>query len=135
MNRKIVKNNWTDDMEKQSKKQGYIGKESDFQITCAIYLNTIPGCVWFHTPNETMGTKSHYTKRAKIGVKKGVPDIMILNRNHGFNGLAIELKVGKNQPSEFQIEWLKTLDTLQWKTLVCRDLDEFIQVVDDYFGI
>ena len=112
----------------------YIGSESNFQITCAGYLDST-GAVWFHTPNETMGTKAHYRKRALMGVKSGVPDIMILDQRHGFNGLAIELKVGRNKQSENQIFWEEKLTKCGWKYITTYSLDEFIQIVDDYYSI
>ena len=70
-----------------------------------------------------------------MGVKKGVVDIMIFDKKHGFDGFAIELKVGYNKPSNEQKEWLKKLSNLNWCTLCTWSLDEFIEKIDWYYSL
>lgn len=126
------------------KAEKYIGTEDNFQITCAGYLDSI-GANWCHVANErktkvTRGRNGKWfspegSKLKKKGVKKGVPDVLIFDPRHGFAGLAIELKVDKNRQSPEQRIWQKTLTKCGWKTLTTWSLDEFIQIVDDYFQL
>ncbi len=115
----------------------YQGPERSFQKSVAQYLDSI-GVLWFHPPNEAKRTPRQGAALKAQGLKAGVPDVMIIERRGSFppyNGLAIELKVGYNKPSEHQKEWLKRLEDAGWKTLVSYSLDEVIDVVDTYLGI
>ncbi len=47
-------------------------------------------------------------------VKAGIPDCMILDQRHGYSGLAIELKVGYNKPSEHQLAIFDKLVERKW---------------------
>lgn len=109
----------------------YIGKEENFQKSVAIYLDSL-GLLWCHTPNEIKANPAYYKKRKQLGVKKGVLDVLIFEPRGEYIGLAIELKVGRNNPSPEQLEWLKSLKSKGWSTLVSYSLDEVIDIIDDY---
>ena len=111
----------------------YLGSEDNFQMAAARYLDML-GVLWCHVPN---GGSRHIIEAAKLkghGVKKGVPDCLIFEARKGYAGFAIELKVGKNKPSEDQIFWLNALKARNWKVLVTKSLDEFIAEIDNYFA-
>jgi hypothetical protein len=53
---------------------------------------------------------SSVAKRLKDeGVKAGVPDVMLAVARRGFHGLFIEMKVGKNKPTDEQKKWHRKL--------------------------
>ena len=110
----------------------YIGLESDFQTSCAIYLDSLD-VLWFHCPNEIKAKPQYLAKRRRQGVKSGVPDICILEPNKLYKGLFIELKVGYNKASDNQNKWLFELQKRGFKTFITYSFDEFIDIVDDYF--
>jgi hypothetical protein len=112
----------------------YQGKEDDFQKAVANYLDMI-GAFWFHCPNGGSRNAIEAKKLKGMGVKSGVPDVLILDHRQGFNGLAIELKVGYNKPSEQQLDMLDKLVALNWMVVVCWSLDEAIAVIDWYYYI
>lgn len=121
----------------------YLGSEDNFQMAVARYLDLL-GVLWCHVANERKTdiktnkkgqTFSLSGKKLKDkGQKKGVPDCLIFEARKGYAGFAIELKVGKNKPSEDQIFWLNALRARNWKVLVTKSLDEFIAEVDNYFA-
>jgi hypothetical protein len=113
--------------------QPYIGLEDHFQISAARYLDT-RGVLWFHTPNGGLRDKNIARKFKAMGLKPGVPDVLILETRHGYTGFAIELKCGKNDTTEFQDQWIMQLRKRGWKILVTWSLDEFIFEVDSYFA-
>lgn len=119
----------------------YKGTEDAFQMTVARHLN-LSGVLWCHVGNERK-TKVKVSKSGKFytpegnamrkkGVKKGVPDILIFDPRGGYGGLAIELKIDYNKPSEHQKEWLKNLQHVGWKVLWSNDLDEVLETIDEY---
>jgi hypothetical protein len=114
------------------KYEKYIGKEDQFQKTVARYLDSM-GVVWMHPPNEIKAKVQYMAKRKAMGVKSGVPDILIFEPNKKHIGLAIELKAGYNKPSENQLKWIKDLNSLGWLAVWSNSLDEVIEIIEKYF--
>ena len=81
----------------------YLGKEDVLQHKVMKYLeNKYPGIYAIHVPNEGKRSTFERFKFKYLGGKAGIPDILIFYANKEFNGLAIELKVGYNKPTENQ---------------------------------
>jgi hypothetical protein len=114
------------------KNRKYEGSEDEFQKSVAIYLNS-KAALWFHPPNGGTRNIIEATKLKSMGVKAGVPDCLIFNRRRGHAGLAIELKVGYNKPSEKQLEFMERLIGQGWKCVVSHSLDEVCDLIDWYF--
>lgn len=73
--------------------------------------------------------------RAKaMGVKKGVPDIVLYYSANGYNGFAIELKVKPNRPTKEQKEFIKHLQNNGWYADICYSLEEFIEHFYKFLG-
>lgn len=89
----------------------------------------------FHVPNE--GKRSVYSgaELKRAGLKKGVPDVMLPVARKGYNGLAIEMKAGKNKPTEEQKKWLTGLAGEGWLCYVCRGYEAAATVLGDYMDI
>jgi len=94
---------------------------------------------------STMG--GHYQKYHSIrnrqketGYRKGIPDLIIYEpikkykSNEYWHGLAIELKVGYNKPTEHQWYWNKQLNKRDYIAEICYDLDSAISVIETYMG-
>lgn len=86
----------------------------------------------YHVPNggkRDIGT----AKKLKFeGVKAGVPDIVLPVSRGGYHGLYIELKVGKNKPSNEQKEWLRRLKQEGYYTEWCIGSKQAIEVIEKY---
>jgi hypothetical protein len=112
--------------------RAYVGKEDEFQKAVAIYLK-FTGALWFHTPNGGSRNAIEASKLKAMGVMPGVPDCMVLDSRHGFSGLAIELKVGKNKPSEHQLAMAERLVAAGWLVCITWSIDDAIALIDWYF--
>lgn len=108
-------------------------KEDDLQMAVARYLDVLK-LTWCHVANERRTSIQQGVRLKKKGVKSGVPDCLIFEAKKGYRGLAIELKVGKNNPSKNQLEWLDKLNNKGWKTAICYSLDEVINELDKYLN-
>lgn len=107
--------------------------EDNLQIQVANYLRMqYPKVLWCHTPNGGSRNAIEGAKLKRMGVRAGMPDIMVYEDRHPFNGLAIELKVGKNKPTENQVFVLNELTRNRWQTAVCYSIDEAIKEIDKY---
>jgi hypothetical protein len=95
------------------------------------------GCRWFHPPNGGGRTMTEGVKLKAMGVKRGVPDIIVPMSRKGRHGLVIELKrvdgVASDVRSE-QKEWLTWFGEQGWETHVCFGFEAAKKVVEAYFA-
>lgn len=106
----------------------------------------------FHPANGGKRDPREAARLKGLGVRPGVPDVMIphegdscvrlFNEDKNGNriyapylGLAIELKAGKNGTTPEQRAWHERLEGAGWQVNVCRSFDEARQVIADYFGV
>ena len=67
------------------------------------------------------------------GVRRGVPDILLLSPSNGFHGLAIEMKKEKGGViSPEQKEWLKNLQEEGYAAFVCKGAEDAIDTIKRY---
>lgn len=99
----------------------------------------------FHPANGGKRDPREAARLKGLGVRPGVPDVMIPAPNYDrhrnacepydYHGLAIELKAGKNRPTSDQVAWADNLRKARWQVRLCYSFDEARQVIADYFGV
>ena len=94
------------------------------------YLRNVPV---FHIPNGGSRNKMEAANLKRQGVKAGVPDLMFPVALHGYHGLFIEMKAGRNKTTENQEAWLDLLAKNEYCVRVCYGFDEARQIIDWYF--
>jgi len=102
----------------------------------------IPELKWMHSiPNGAVlaGDKQ---KRAiqmstlkATGLKPGVWDVFLPLPKHGYHGLYIEMKAGKNKLSDNQEDFGQAAHENGYLTHVCYGWDEAKRVISDYIGL
>jgi hypothetical protein len=113
----------------------YLGKEDKMQNQVMNYIKyNYPKAVYSHISNEGKRSPFERYKMKFLGAKAGIPDVMIFNSNKKYNGLAIELKVGYNKPSDNQKKWLKDLKNSGWHTTWSNDIESVYKLIDNYFN-
>tara|TARA_R110000744_G_scaffold94462_3_gene182404 strand:- start:14057 stop:14428 length:372 start_codon:yes stop_codon:yes gene_type:complete len=111
----------------------YLTKEDKLQHRIISYLKyQYPKVLYTHVPNEGKRSVFERYKFKYLGAKAGVPDLLIFKPNKIYCGLAIELKVGYNKPTESQKEWLKNLKDNNWLALCLNNYEEIIETIDKY---
>lgn len=117
-------------------------KEEHLQVAVADYLRLqYPKILFAHIANERQTTPQRGAKLKRMGVKAGMPDLLIFEQTSEFtcqaltinSGLAIELKIKPNKPSKEQIEVLEAFDNRGWTTEVCYSFEHAKEVIDNYF--
>lgn len=73
----------------------------------------------FHIPNGGSRNKYEAMHLKRQGVKAGVPDLCLPVARGRFHGLYIEMKYGKNKPSDLQSTWLHALREQGYAAIVC----------------
>ncbi len=94
-------------------------QEVDEQIALFHWIDLVksrePRLAWaFHCPNGELREKAVAAKLQRMGVQRGVPDVLLPIPARGFVGLAIELKVGNNTCTPEQLQWLLQLQDSGW---------------------
>lgn len=92
-----------------------------------------PALSWLiHVPNGGRRPRGEAGKLKALGVKKGVPDLLLPlpSPNGRWLGLAAELKSPSSRLSEEQATWLKKLSANGWLTGTVRSLDEFVTMIN-----
>jgi len=87
-----------------------------------------------HVPNEGLHKVQYRVKQKRLGVKPGVPDILIFDRPPLYPenvGVAIELKRQKGgRVTPEQTAWLEHLKARGWAVVVCRGAMEAIKFLE-----
>ncbi|MGN0488056.1 MAG: VRR-NUC domain-containing protein [Ruminococcus sp.] len=89
----------------------------------------------YHIPNGGSRNKLEAANLKRQGVKAGVPDICLPVPKGKYHGLYIEMKYGKNKPTEKQAWWLKALSNQGYATKVCYSFDEATEVITYYLNL
>lgn len=76
----------------------------------------------YHVPNEGKRTNGAVLKA--MGLKTGVPDVVLPVASHNFHGLYLEMKYGNNKPTKAQEEYMAALRQQGYKTVVCYGAEE-----------
>ena len=97
--------------------------EEQLQMVVVEYLSqALEGnSTFFAVPN---GGKRNFREAQRLkaaGVRAGVPDMIVINDGRA---IGIELKVGKNKPTEVQLAFHEQLKHARVPVSVCRSVDE-----------
>jgi len=101
--------------------------EDTNQISLFTFLSMVvepryPDAYWvYHTPLGGFRAKRTAVHMKRMGTKPGIPDILLPLIRGQYNGLAIEMKYGKNKPTVQQHRWLTHLATQRWLVYVEND--------------
>lgn len=88
----------------------------------------------YHIPNGGSRDAREAANLKRQGVRAGVPDLCLPVARMGFHGLYIELKAGKNKPTQKQSEWMNALEIQGYATAVCYGWKAAVEVITKYLG-
>ena len=89
----------------------------------------------YHIPN---GGSRHPKEAANLkrqGVKAGVPDLCLPAPRGELHGLYIEMKAGKNKPTDLQEKWIERLRGNGYQVEVCYSWQEASRVIMRYLKL
>jgi len=95
-----------------------------------------PRVLWTATAGGLRTTWKQATAMKRMGLSKGVPDILVFESRGKYHGLCIELKKAKEQghsyPSIEQKWWIEELNKRGYKAVVCYGFEEARETVEKY---
>lgn len=89
----------------------------------------------YHVPNGGKRDAREAARFKAMGVKPGVPDLCLPVPRGGYCGLYIEMKYGKNKPTDNQIAWMKRLMAQGHKVEICYSGIEATRVIEEYLKL
>ena len=122
----------------QKKRRSYKTNESKTQAQCVRWFhNTYPEFrgLFFHVSNENHRWDSNVRQgaiRKALGVVAGVSDLICLIPRGTSGALLIEMKDENGKQSPSQKEWQKLVEAQGYKYFVCRSLEQFQEIVENY---
>jgi len=87
-----------------------------------------------HVPNGGKRPKGEAGRLKAMGVRPGVPDLLLPIPSGNWSGLAVELKSPTGRLSPAQAAWLDRLEQAGYLVAVCRSIDQFKAVVDRFLS-
>ena len=110
-------------------------KEDNLQIAVMDYIRLqYPTALAIHVGNERATSPQAGARLKRKGVLSGVFDILIFNPIDKFNGLAIELKIKPNKPTENQLDFKHKIEYNCWKAEIIYDFNNAKNAIDSYFN-
>ena len=84
--------------------------------------------------NQNVRTKI-YKKLKEEGLQPGVPDLFLAVGNSIYNGMFIEIKSKTDRLRKKQVDMIRELESENYKCIIVRSLDEFIEQINEYLSI
>ncbi len=100
--------------------------------------NTVrfPELKWLmHIPNGGSRNKAEGAKLKRMGVRRGVSDIMLPCPKGKYHGLWIEMKFGANTLTMEQMDFLRTMGAEGYYAAVCHDAEAAVALLIAYMSL
>ena len=88
-----------------------------------------------HSPNGGKRGKLAAMRFRSMGVRRGFPDLALYMARHGYCGLAVELKLPGEEPTEDQFAWIARLRDAGWLADWADSIEEAQEIFEGYMGI
>ena len=86
----------------------------------------------FAVPNGGARDAVTGAKLKEEGVVAGVADLILFVPRQGFHALCVEMKTAKGVQRKTQKDWQGKVMAQGYKYVVCRSIDDFVAVIQDY---
>lgn len=104
--------------------------ESGIQQACVEWFRWMySDYIIFSVPNGGSRNSREASNMKKEGLLPGVSDLIVVADG---KVLFVEMKAGKNGQQQTQKDFQKKVESLGFKYVVCRSLDEFIAAIEEW---
>lgn len=86
----------------------------------------------YHVPNEGKRSKAEAARQQRLGLRRGVPDLILDYPKGIYHGLRVEMKVKPNKTTADQEAWLERLERAGYFVAVCYSAQEAIETIQAY---
>ena len=100
------------------------------------HLREYPALKWLHhIPNGGKRNAAEAARFKAQGVKAGVSDLFLPSAHGGYFGLYIEMKYGKNKPTDQQKEFITDMQQAGYDARVAYSAQEAIEILQEYLKL
>ena len=89
----------------------------------------------YHVPNEGKRSRTAGGITKSMGLRPGVPDLMLDYPAGKYHGLRLEMKYGSNRPTVDQKDWLNRLQAAGYFVAVCWSANQAIALLTEYCNL
>ena len=89
----------------------------------------------YHIPNGGSRNAIEAAHLKQQGVKAGVPDLCLPVARGSYHGLYIEMKAGKNKPTEKQWKWIEALKAQGYAVSICWSYEAARSEIEKYMNL
>lgn len=89
----------------------------------------------YHVPNEARRSPATAGILKRMGLQSGVPDLILDWPAGAYHGLRLEMKYGRNTPSENQKRWLLQLQEVGYFVAACWGARPAIALLTEYLQL
>lgn len=89
----------------------------------------------YHVPNEGKRSKAEAARQQRMGLRRGVPDLILDYPKGIYHGLRVEMKVKPNKTTADQEAWLERLARAGYCVAVCYSAREAIETIEAYIKL
>lgn len=114
-----------------------IGGESSDQMRLFCWIRTRPDIhpYTFSVPNDRKTNRIMGAILKHMGLKPGVSDICVSIPKGQYHGMFIELKFGKNKPTQHQINFIDNMREKGYHALVCVGYEAARAAIEEYMDL
>ncbi len=94
-----------------------------------LQLRSVPGVVWWHTPNESIAHVAHRVKLKRLGAKAGVADLVLLHAGKIF---CLEIKTAKGRATDAQRDFIDAVNAAGGHAAIGRGLNHCLQILEGW---
>lgn len=89
----------------------------------------------YHVPNEGKRSRAEGGRLKRMGLRSGVPDLILDYPAGAYHGLRIEMKVGSNRTTQEQKDCLWSLFDAGYFVAVCYSAAAAIELIVKYLNL
>ncbi len=120
-------------MRQQREKRTEDGEQEAVIQWAALMRNAHPELLnLYHVPNEGKRSKAEAARQQRLGLRRGVPDLILDYPKGIYHGLRVETKVKPNKTTADQEAWLERLACAGYCVAVCYSAQEAIETIQAY---
>lgn len=125
----------TDALDWDSSIPEHYRSEDDEQRQLIQWCRTRPELQFlFHIANENTAGIKWGVRNRQLGVKSGVPDLMLPIPAGGYHGLFVEMKTRRGRVSDNQQRWIDALNTFGYRAVVCYGWEAARDEIESYLA-
>lgn len=89
----------------------------------------------YHVPNEGRRSWAEAGRQRRMGLRSGVPDLILDYPSGIYHGLRIEMKIKPNRLTKEQLGWMARLERAGYATAVAWSAREAIETIREYLNL